>query len=60
MVYSARLDLCDYYATNQNAELAQRSAGIRRLAVCRLDVDNLGHAFVAGFEKENAANPADR
>ena len=51
MAYSARLDLCDYYATNQNAELAQRSAGIRRLAVCRLDVDNLGHAFVAGFEK---------
>ena len=60
MAYSARLDLCDYYATNQNAELAQRSAGIRRLAVCRLDVDNLGHAFVAGFEKANAANSADR
>ena len=60
MAYSARLDLCDYYATNQNAELAQRAEGIRRLAVCRLDVDNLGHAFVAGFEKEGAASSADR
>lgn len=30
------------------------------MAVCRLDVDNLGHAFVAGFEKEGAAGSADR
>lgn len=60
MAYSARLDICDYYASNQNAELAQRSEGIRRLAVCRLDVDNLGHAFVAGFEDDAAADVTDR
>ena len=60
MAYSSRLDLCDYYASNQNTELARQAEGIRRLAVCRLDVDNLGHAFVAGFEKEKAANLADK
>lgn len=48
---STRLDLCDYYASNQNTDLAQSAAGIQRLAICRMDVDNLGHAFVAGFEK---------
>lgn len=52
--YSMRLDVCDYYASNQNAELAQAASGIRRLAVCRMDVDNLGHAFVAGFEQAGA------
>ncbi len=50
---STRLDLCDYFASNQNAELAQGSTGIQRLAICRMDVDNLGHAFVAGFENSN-------
>ena len=54
---STRLDLCDYYASNQNADLAQRAAGIQRLAVCRMDVDNLGHAFVAGFEKSDGKTP---
>lgn len=50
---STRLDLCDYYISNQNTELAQSSTGIQRLAICRMDVDNLGHAFVAGFEKKD-------
>lgn len=34
-------------------ELAYNSKGIRRLAVYRADVDNLGQAFVAGFKQEN-------
>ena len=60
MKYSTRLDICDYFASNQNEELAKASSGIKRLAVCRMDVDNLGHAFVAGFECEDAENPADK
>lgn len=56
--YSTRLDVCDYYASNQNADLAQAAEGIRRLAVCRMDVDNLGHAFVAGFEQAEARDVA--
>ncbi len=57
---SAQLDLCDYYASNQNTDLAQRASGIRRLAICRMDVDNLGHAFVAGFEKSTGKTPQDK
>lgn len=53
---STRLDLCAYYASNQNTDLAQSAAGIQRLAICRMDVDNLGHAFVAGFEKASSKN----
>lgn len=58
--YSTRLDVCDYFASNQNEALANASTGISRLAVCRMDVDNLGHAFVAGFERMNQAAPQER
>ncbi len=58
--YSTRLDVCDYYADNRNTELARASSGIRRLAVCRMDVDNLGHAFVAGFEQADAKDAAEK
>ena len=57
MKYSTRLDVCDYYASNQNEELARASSGISRLAVCRMDVDNLGQAFVAGFERGQETRP---
>ena len=30
-------------------ELAKKSTGIERLGILRADVDNMGHAFVAGF-----------
>ena len=49
----------DYASCNSMEELAQGSGGIRRLAVCRMDVDDLGHAFVAGFEQESD-DPARR
>lgn len=58
--YSTRLDVCDYFASNQNEELARASRGIARLAVCRMDVDNLGHAFVAGFERPGQTDPVER
>lgn len=55
-----RLDLCDYYASNLNTSLAAQSEGIRRLAICRMDVDNLGEAFVSGFEQKEKPLPKKR
>jgi len=34
-------------------ELAQASIGIKQIGVLRMDVDNLGHLFSAGFKKPN-------
>jgi CRISPR-associated protein Csm1 len=42
----------DYQNGEDFHELATQSEGIARLAVLRADVDNLGQAFVAGFESE--------
>ena len=55
-----RLDLCDYYASNLNTSLAAQAEGIRRLAICRMDVDNLGEAFVSGFEQKDKPLPKER
>lgn len=38
---------------NQTDELAQSLTGISRIAVLRADVDNLGHAFVSGFDRDD-------
>lgn len=46
---AVKLSVGDYAFSRQMEELARNSGGITRLAVCRMDVDNLGHAFVAGF-----------
>ena len=54
--YSTRLYVGDYAASNSIEELADQSQGIRRMAVCRMDVDNLGQAFVSGFESEQTAS----
>lgn len=40
----------DYAASNDMQKFSGRSDGIPRIAVCRMDVDNLGQAFIAGFE----------
>lgn len=50
--YATRLHVGDYHASNLMEELADQAQGIRRLAVCRADVDNLGATFVSGFEQE--------
>lgn len=50
--YSARLFVGNYAASNRMDELAAASQGIRRLGVCRMDVDDLGTAFVSGFERK--------
>jgi CRISPR-associated protein Csm1 len=49
--YSTRIYIGDYAASNELEELAKSSQGIARLGVCRMDVDNLGQAFVSGFMK---------
>ena len=58
--YSTRLYVGDYAASNSMEELVQQSQGIRRIAVCRMDVDDLGQAFVSGFENKNGVDPAER
>lgn len=55
--YSTCLNVGDYAAANSMEELAACSDGIQRLAVCRMDVDDLGQAFVAGFERADETAP---
>ena len=60
LTYSTNLYVGDYAASNSMEELAEQSEGVRRIAVCRMDVDNLGHAFISGFEQENEKDPVKR
>lgn len=55
-----RLYVGDYAASRELEALAANSRGITRLAVCRMDVDNLGHAFVAGYRIPGERNPEKR
>ena len=50
---ATKLWIGDYSSAKEFTELASASQGIRRLAVLRADVDNLGQAFVAGFAEQN-------
>lgn len=58
MNYSTNLWAGTYNAKNEESQkglidfktLAERSRGIKRLGVLRADVDNLGQAFVSGFD----------
>lgn len=47
---AAKLWVGDYQNGDSFHALAQGAEGIRRLAVLRADIDNLGQAFVRGFE----------
>lgn len=53
---STKLWVGDYHAADEFKELAEKSEGIKRIAVLRADVDNLGHAFVAGFNNPENQN----
>ena len=57
---SINLFVGDYAASNRIEDLADQSEGIRRIAVCRMDVDNLGQAFIAGFEQPDQTDPVQR
>lgn len=50
----------DYAKSNSIEDLSAQSKGIRRIAVCRMDVDNLGQAFIAGFERVEETDPVQR
>lgn len=58
--YATRLYFCDYAYSNSISALADNASGIRRIGVCRMDVDNLGASFVSGFRKNEGRTPADR
>ncbi len=57
---SVNLFVGDYAASNRIEDLADQSEGIRRVAICRMDVDNLGQAFLAGFEQPDQTDPVQR
>ena len=49
---STKLWVADYKNGDTLEDLVKNSSGIERLAVMRADIDNLGKAFVSGFESE--------
>lgn len=49
--YSTRLFVGNYAASNRMDVLASQSNGIPRIGICRMDVNNLGQAFISGFEQ---------
>lgn len=57
---SVNLFVGDYAASNRIEDLADQSEGIRRVAICRMDVDNLGQAFLAGFQQPDQTDPVQR
>lgn len=58
--YSTNLYVGDYVSDKETELLADKSEGIRRVAVCRADVDNLGRAFLEGFVRKNAEKAGER
>lgn len=58
--YSTNLYMGDYVSEKEMALLAENAEGIRRVAVCRADVDNLGRAFIEGFVRKGAESAEER
>ena len=58
--YSTKINVGEYSAARTLDELADSSSGIKRLSVCRMDVDRLGEAFVSGYEDKSADSPEKR
>lgn len=52
---SSKMWLGDYSSASSFKELAQSSVGIKRLGVIRADIDNLGQAFVSGFNENSVS-----
>lgn len=53
---STKLWVGDYTTGETFETFAKTAQGIDRIGVLRADVDNLGHAFVAGFDNEKNGN----
>ncbi|MDR2400849.1 MAG: type III-A CRISPR-associated protein Cas10/Csm1 [Deferribacteraceae bacterium] len=49
---AANLWLGDYSNGGSFEELAEKAEGIKRIAVLRMDVDNMGKAFISGFRHD--------
>lgn len=58
--YARNIFVGDYVFDKDIQKLAEGSEGIKRLAVCRADVDNLGKAFISGFEQPNAITAEEK
>lgn len=52
---ASKMWLGDYSSAPSFQELAKRCTGIKRLGVIRADIDNLGEAFVKGFDANNVS-----
>lgn len=50
---ASRMWVGSYTTGDTMEELAQQAKGIRRVGILRADVDNLGTAFVSGFENQD-------
>ena len=52
----------DYVYDPDDPDIAKLAVGqgVKRLAVCRADVDNLGKAFISGFEQADAATDEEK
>lgn len=46
------IDLGDYCSDRSSGAFAEKAEGISRVGVLRMDVDNLGAAFLRGFDEE--------
>lgn len=53
---STKLWVGSYTNGNTFEEFAEEAAGIKRIGILRADVDNLGQAFVAGFNNQKNHN----
>ena len=62
LTYATNLYVGDYayHNINEMDKLAQVSQGVPRIGVCRMDVDDLGSAFISGFEQTEETDPARR
>ena len=57
---STKLWVGDYIKSGELEVLAGQARGIKRLAVLRADVDNLGSAFIMGFERPGYETPEEK
>lgn len=58
--FSTKLWVGDYIGSGDLEELAGQSRGMKRLAVLRADVDDLGSAFIKGFERLGEKTPEEK
>lgn len=56
--YSTRIYVGDYAFSNSIEALAQEASGLKRIGVCRMDVDNLGQAFCCRLRAPGKSNCA--